>query len=206
MAILSVLFTVAYYLLQSLTLVRGQGSVELSFSQWCILQNKSYSDQEVSYKEHVFNQNVQLVKLLNKQYEGREITFRLNQFADMTTAEFKAKVLTKQSNAPWFPPEVYATTSPFSTTLPNAFNWRDKGVVSDVKDQGSVGSCWAFSTVGNIEGQWALSGHSLVSLSAELLVDCDASTDPNNMNADCGVFGGWPYLAYQYIMKAVSTQ
>ena len=52
--------------------MRGQGSVELSFSQWCILQNKSYSDQEVSYnREHVFNQNVQLVKLLNKQYEGR---------------------------------------------------------------------------------------------------------------------------------------
>jgi len=23
-------------------------------------------------------------------------------------------------------------------------------------------------------------------------------------NADCGVFGGWPYLAYQYISKAVS--
>ena len=52
-------------------------------------------------------------------------------------------------------------------------------MVSSVKDQGSVGSCWAFSTVANIEGQWALAGNNLVSLSAEQLVDCDATFDPN---------------------------
>ena len=51
-------------------------------------------------------------------------------------------------------------------------------MVSSVKDQGSVGSCWAFSTVANIEGQWALAGNDLVSLSAEQLVDCDATFDP----------------------------
>ena len=51
-------------------------------------------------------------------------------------------------------------------------------MVSSVKDQGSVGSCWAFSTVGNVEGQWALAGNKLVSLSTEQLVDCDATYDP----------------------------
>ena len=63
--------------------------------------------------------------------------------------------------------------------LPDTFDWRDKNVVSSVKDQGTVGTCWAFSTVGNVEGQWALAGHPVISLATEQLVDCDATTDPN---------------------------
>ena len=63
--------------------------------------------------------------------------------------------------------------------LPDTFDWRDKNVVSSVKDQGSAGTCWAFSTVGNVEGQWVLAGHPVVSLATEQLVDCDATIDPD---------------------------
>lgn len=96
----------------------------------------------------------------------------------MTPTEFKSKVLMKPLKSPQFPPEKYTAPPSHLAPLPNTLDWRDKGAVTNVKDQGSVGSCWAFSTVGNIEGQWMLSGHSLLSLSAELLVDCDATEDP----------------------------
>lgn len=80
--------------------------------------------------------------------------------------------------APLLPPDRY-TSPQHVQAVPDSFDWRNRGVVSSVKDQGSVGSCWAFSTVGNVEGQWALAGHNLTSLSAEQLVDCDSTADPN---------------------------
>ena len=106
------------------------------------------------------------------------MTFALNQFADLSLAEFRHAVLMSPHPSPSLPPVRYATT-PTMRDLPDSFDWREKGVVTSVKDQGSVGSCWAFSTVGNVEGQWALTGNDIISLSAEQLVDCDATFDPN---------------------------
>lgn len=51
-----------------------------------------------------------------------------------------------------------------------------------------------------MEGVWALAGHPLESLSAEYLVDCDGTHD--DKHADCSVFGGWPYLAYQFLIES----
>lgn len=105
--------------------------------------------------------------------------FALNQFADLTEEEFRSIVLMPPHPAPLLPPHRYTSLRQHIRAVPDSFDWRDKGVITSVKDQGSVGSCWAFSTVGNVEGQWALAGNNLTSLSAEQLVDCDSTADPN---------------------------
>jgi cathepsin F len=38
-------------------------------------------------------------------------------------------------------------------------------------------------------------------LSVELIVDCDSTIDPDNLHADCGIYGGWPYLAFEFVQK-----
>lgn len=110
-------------------------------------------------------------------YDHSDVKFAMNQFGDLTEEEFRSSILMPPRPAPVFSSAYYVTSN--LKDVPESFDWRDKGVVTDIKDQGSVGSCWAFSTVGNVEGQWALAGHNLTSLSAEQLVDCDSTADPN---------------------------
>merc|ERR1712137_1466123 len=72
-----------------------------------------------------------------------------------------------------------------------SIDWTTKGVVNPVKNQGQCGSCWAFSTVANIEGVNFLATKKLLSLSEQELVDCDKKT------GDKGCQGGLPSNAFK---------
>jgi len=75
--------------------------------------------------------------------------------------------------------------------VPDSWDWRDHGAVTTVKDQGALGTCWAFSTAANIEGQNFLNGNKkLTNFSVEQFVECDAFVDEAAGEADCGEFGG----------------
>ena len=96
----------------------------------------------------------------------------LNEFADMTHEDFKAKYLMTGQ-------ECSATNQPSTLQqeyqdlkMAPRFDWRDTGIVSPVKNQGQCGSCWTFSTTGALEAHWMKTHGKRVNLSEQQLLDC----------------------------------
>jgi hypothetical protein len=171
---------------------------------WMSEHKKSYDSLETMKRKFAtFVENHLLVRKLNEMHLGKT-EFALNQFADMSPSEFKSTVLMRTRGNPTRMSSHKYLTPVEDIDLPDSFDWRDEGAVTPIKDQGSVGTCWAFSATQNIEGQYKLKGNPLTNLSVEQIVDCDGTQDPDSEEkADCGVYGGWPFLAIEYVQRAV---
>merc|ERR1719213_131146 len=79
-----------------------------------------------------------------------------------------------------------------ATDVPASVDWRTKGAVNPVKDQGHCGSCWSFSATGALEGAHFIATGELLSLSEQQLVNC------SYLDGNLGCNGGMPDRAFRY--------
>jgi C1A family cysteine protease len=142
------------------------------FAQWKLTHKKGYSaGMEEELRFHIFQKNYLSILEFNQAQD--DVTLALNHFADLTTEEFGAMYTGYNPQA-----KRDAPTAVFNAKdLPTSVDWRTQGAVTAVKNQGSCGSCWAFSTTGSLEGFYFINNKNLVAFSEQQLVDCDRDTD-----------------------------
>jgi len=121
----------------------------------------------------------------------------INKFTDMTEAEFKAFRGYNINTA------LLSTTPrksiPRVNDPPASVDWRlVPGVVTEVKDQGQCGSCWAFSATESLESGYAIDQNKTAPvLSPQNIVSC--TPNPNQCGGTGGCGGATAELAFGWV-------
>ncbi|GFP85913.1 cysteine proteinase rd19a [Phtheirospermum japonicum] len=162
---------------------------------------KSYATQEEhDYRFKVFKASLRRAR--RHQQLDPSAVHGVTQFSDLTPREFRNQFLGLNRRLR-LPSDAQKAPILPTNDLPTDFDWREHGAVTPVKNQGSCGSCWSFSTTGALEGANFLATGNLVSLSEQQLVDCDHECDPEEKGScDSGCNGGLMNSAFEYTLKS----
>ena len=158
------------------------------FQKFIKKYHKKYTSvNEFLARYEVFKRNTMLTFQENNSYQTG-----ITKFSDLTHQEFARTYLNLNYDAMAmanFEPYIVKETN----AAPDSWDWREKGLVGPVKDQGSCGSCWAFGTVANLEGLYYKAKGVMVQMSEQMLVDCDTY--------DNGCNGGLEQYALSWISE-----
>ncbi|KAJ0182132.1 hypothetical protein K1T71_002854 [Dendrolimus kikuchii] len=152
---------------------------------------KIYPDVEEETKRlEIFKGNLQRINYLNDL--ENDTVHGLTMFVDLTDEEFTS--IHACFVNPLDSGSCEEVTDVQDSGAPEEFDWRDYNAVTEVKNQGHCGSCWAFGSTGALEGAYALKYKELTAFSEKQLMDCDKDAN--------GCDGGNMADAFSYLMSA----
>ena len=153
-------------------------------------KHAALSEDEFAAREALFVANKAKVVAHNKRYHEGSVSYwlALNAFADQTEEEFGKLRSTKYNPVPM------PIASLRVGDNPSEIDWRTKGAVTDVKNQGGCGSCWAFSATETVESHYQIAGGELVKLAPQAFVDC--VQNPQGCGGTGGCEGATMELAF----------
>jgi len=146
-----------------------QDGVSQEYRQYMSAFNKVYSSEEIIIRAKIYSQKVAQINAHN--VDSTQTYKRgVNQFTDWTDEETNE----------WLPllaePPKSSVVVETLATLPQApasVDWREKGAVNAVKDQGQCGVCWAFGSTAAVESAHFIATGKLVSMSESQQVTCN---------------------------------
>jgi C1A family cysteine protease len=157
---------------------------EKSFVHWMREQGRVYTSNEYHLRFGIWLGNMRYVQEHNA---VKAFSVSMNSLAALTPAEYQSMLGYKIDL------KHRTSASSADTFVSNdEVDWRKKGVVTDIKDQGQCGSCWAFSAVQGVESADAIKTGKLLSYSESNLVDCVAHCR--------GCNGGSMYIALLWVL------
>ncbi|THD18215.1 Secreted cathepsin L 2 [Fasciola hepatica] len=178
-------------------------AIDEQWSHWKRVHNKQYTNnEEHNRRRDLWIRNLITVMQHNVNHNLGLVTYSmsLNAFSDFSWDEFRDQYANGHHSdllSSGGKPDGLAI--PFNMTemsyVPSSLDWRQKGLVREVKNQGHCGSCWAFSTTGALEGQYSKKRGKPLEFSEQQLVDCGGSYGNH------GCHGGSVERAFRYLEK-----
>ncbi|XP_060937864.1 cathepsin K [Limanda limanda] len=169
--------------------------LDAQWDEWKITHLREYNGlDEEGIRRAVWDKNMRMIAAHNEEAALGMHSYEMgmNHLGDMTSEEVAEKMTGLVVPLERERSFTMALDDKVSK-LPKFVDYRKKGMVTAVKNQGSCGSCWAFSSCGALEGQLAKQTGQLVDLSPQNLVDCVTE------NNGCG--GGYMTNAFKYVQE-----
>jgi len=155
-------------------------------------------EEEHVKRQQIFNEHLDIIREHNSD-PSKTWFLAVNEFTDWSPEEFRA---TRTSHRPHPPGDVkYAVAFDAAASLKglnDTLDWRTKpGVVTEPKNQGACGGCWAFSAAETLESHLAIAtGKPAPKLSTQQLISC--TPNPKKCGGTGGCQGATQPLAFNY--------